>query len=135
MHVVKVDRDKQLVCVDELIEQITMEELQEQLPGHQPRYIVYRYDFLSLVFALAKNLFKWNYSFNNSYKMIHDDQRVSYPMCFIFYTPRDSQMELQMMYAGTKRALQKEADLTKVYEIRELDELTEEWLKENLTRV
>lgn len=40
---VKVDRDKQLVCVDELIEQITMEELQEQLPGHQPRYIVYRY--------------------------------------------------------------------------------------------
>ncbi|KAG4080306.1 hypothetical protein HA402_010798 [Bradysia odoriphaga] len=108
---VKVDRDKQLVCVDELIEQITMEELQEQLPGHQPRYIVY------------------------SYKMIHDDQRVSYPMCFIFYTPRDSQMELQMMYAGTKRALQKEADLTKVYEIRELDELTEDWLKENLTRV
>ncbi|XP_037036890.1 glia maturation factor beta [Bradysia coprophila] len=109
--ILKVDRDKQLVCVDELIEQITMEELQEQLPGHQPRYIVY------------------------SYKMIHDDQRVSYPMCFIFYTPRDSQMELQMMYAGTKRALQKEADLTKVYEIRELDELTEDWLKENLTRV
>lgn len=71
----------------------------------------------------------------NSYKMIHEDQRVSYPMCFIFYTPRDSQMELQMMYAGTKRALQKEADLTKVYEIRELDELTEDWLKENLTRV
>lgn len=109
--ILKVDRDKQLVCVDELIDQITMEELQEQLPGHQPRYIVY------------------------SYKMIHDDQRVSYPMCFIFYTPRDSQMELQMMYAGTKRALQKEADLTKVYEIRELDELTEDWLKENLTRV
>lgn len=47
MHIVKVDRDKQLVCVDELIEQITMEELQEQLPGHQPRYIVYRYDFLA----------------------------------------------------------------------------------------
>lgn len=42
-YTVKVDRDKQLVCVDELIEQITMEELQEQLPGHQPRYIVYRY--------------------------------------------------------------------------------------------
>ncbi|KAJ6633283.1 Glia maturation factor gamma [Pseudolycoriella hygida] len=109
--ILKVDRDKQLVCVDELIEEITMEELQEQLPGHQPRYIVY------------------------SYKMVHDDNRVSYPMCFIFYTPRDSQMELQMMYAGTKRALQKEADLTKVYEIRELDELTEDWLKENLTRV
>lgn len=110
-NLVKVDREKQLVCVDEHIEDITIDDLQEQLPGHQPRYIVY------------------------SYKMIHDDQRVSYPMCFIFYTPRDSQIELQMMYAGTKRALAREADLTKTYEIRELDELTEEWLRENLTRI
>lgn len=107
---VKVDREKQLVCVDELLDEISVDELQEQLPGHQPRYIVY------------------------SYKMIHDDNRISYPMCFIFYTPRDSQMELQIMYAGTKRALQREADLTRVYEIRELDELTEEWLKEKLAR-
>lgn len=38
------------------------------------------------------------------------------------------------MYAGTKLALQKEADLTRVYEIRELDELTEEWLYEKLSK-
>jgi len=62
----------------------------------------------------------------------HDDQRISYPMCFIFYTPRDSQIGLQMMYACTKSALQREVDLTRVYEIRELDELTEEWLREKL---
>lgn len=111
MKTVKVDREKQLVCVDELLDEITIDDLQEQLPGHQPRYIVY------------------------SYKMIHSDNRVSYPMCFIFYTPRDSQMELQIMYAGTKRALQREADLTRSYEIRELDELTEDWLKEKLTRI
>lgn len=66
--------------------------------------------------------------------MEHDDGRLSYPMCFIYYTPRDSQMELQIMYAGTKLALQKEADLTRVYEVRELDELTEEWLKEKLSK-
>lgn len=66
--------------------------------------------------------------------MEHPDGRTSYPMCFIFYTPRDSQMELQIMYAGTKLALQREADLTRVYEIRELDELTEEWLKEKLSK-
>lgn len=107
----KVDREKQLVCVDELLDEISVDDLQEQLPGHQPRYIVY------------------------SYKMVHADNRISYPMCFIFYTPRDSQMELQIMYAGTKRALQREADLTRVYEVRELDELTEEWLKEKLARV
>lgn len=110
-HLVKVDREKQLVCVDELLDEITVDDLQEQLPGHQPRYIVY------------------------SYKMVHADNRISYPMCFIFYTPRDSQMELQIMYAGTKRALQREADLTRVYEVRELDELTEDWLKEKLARV
>lgn len=110
IKLVKVDREKQLVCVDELLDEISVDELQEQLPGHQPRYIVY------------------------SYKMVHDDNRISYPMCFIFYTPRDSQMELQIMYAGSKRALQREADLTRVYEVRELDELTEDWLREKLAR-
>jgi hypothetical protein len=46
----------------------------------------------------------------------------------------DSQIELQIMYAGTKMALQHEADLTRVYEVRELEELTEEWLKEKLSK-
>lgn len=66
--------------------------------------------------------------------MMHADGRISYPMCFIFYTPRDSQIELQIMYAGTKLALQREAELTRTYEIRELEELTEEWLKEKLSK-
>lgn len=38
------------------------------------------------------------------------------------------------MYAGTKLALQNEADLTRVYEVRELDELTDEWLQEKLSK-
>ena len=50
------------------------------------------------------------------------------------YVLPDSQMELQIMYAGTKLALQKEADLTRVYEVRELDELTEQWLQEKLCK-
>lgn len=106
--IVKVDREKQSVVLDEFIEDISVEELQDSLPGHQPRYVIY------------------------TYKMVHDDQRISYPMCFIFYTPRDSQIELQMMYACTKSALQREVDLTRVYEIRELDELTEDWLRAKL---
>lgn len=105
---VKVDREKQLVVLDDCLDDVSVDELQELLPGHQPRYVIY------------------------TYKMIHDDARISYPMCFIFYTPRDSQIELQMMYACTRSALQREINLTRVYEIRELDELTEEWLKEKL---
>ena len=48
--------------------------------------------------------------------------------------PADAKPQLQMMYAGSKLSLVKEADLTKVYEIRELEELTEEWLVEKLQK-
>lgn len=131
MIIVKVDREKQKVCVDEILDDVTLEELREILPSHQPRYVIY------------------------CCKMEHEDGRVSFPMCFIYFTPRgiihaietiilinilfkyycqylfpDSHMELQIMYAGTKMALQREANLTRVYEIRELDELTDEWLQD-----
>ena len=39
-----------------------------------------------------------------------------------------------MMYAGSKLSLVKEAELTKVFEIRCLEELTEEWLNSKLKR-
>lgn len=64
---VKIDKETHTVLVDEHIDDITIDDLQDQLPSHQPRYVIY------------------------SYKMIHDD-RVSYPMCFIYLTPRDSQV-------------------------------------------
>ncbi|XP_023025355.1 glia maturation factor [Leptinotarsa decemlineata] len=102
--VLKVDREKQQIILDREFDSISFEDLQEYLPSHQPRYIVL------------------------SYRQRHRDGRVSYPLCFIFFTPRDSHAELQMMYAGSKIALQQEADLTRGYEIRELEDLTEEWL-------
>lgn len=49
---VKVDREKQSVVLDEFIDDISVDELQDTLPGHQPRYVIY------------------------TYKMVHDDQRV-----------------------------------------------------------
>jgi hypothetical protein len=41
-------------------------------------------------------------------------------------------MELQMLYARSKLLLQKEADLTKSFEIREMEDFTEEWLRAKL---
>ncbi|KAF2893665.1 hypothetical protein ILUMI_12520 [Ignelater luminosus] len=102
--ILKVDREKQEIIIDEIVEDITIEDLQETLPSHQPRYVVL------------------------SYKRNHDDGRISFPLCFIFYTPRDSHAELQMMYAGSKMSIQREFQLTRAYEVRELEELTEEWL-------
>lgn len=64
----KVDREKQQVCVDEILDNVTLEELREILPGHQPRYVIY------------------------CCKMEHGDGRVSFPMCFIYFTPRGYMM-------------------------------------------
>lgn len=61
---VKVDREKQKICIDNILDDISIDELRESLPSHQPRYVIY------------------------SYKMQHHDGRVSYPMCFIYFTPR-----------------------------------------------
>ncbi|KAF5279892.1 hypothetical protein FQR65_LT15162 [Abscondita terminalis] len=102
--ILKVDREKQEILIDDIMEGVEITDLQEALPGHQPRYIII------------------------SYKRNHDDGRVSFPLCFIFYTPRDSHAELQMLYAGSKMSLQKECSLTRSFDIRELEELTEEWL-------
>ncbi|CAH1642193.1 unnamed protein product [Spodoptera littoralis] len=92
------------------LENVELEELQDILPSHQPRFIVY------------------------SYKMEHDDGRVSFPMCFIFYTPRDAHMELQVMYAGTQRALAAAVGAPRLLEVREIDELTADWLNEKLKK-
>lgn len=108
--ILTVSRAKQKVCIQELLEDVSIEEVQDFIPAHEPRYIIY------------------------TYKMQHSDGRISFPMCFIFYTPRGIQMELQVLYASMKMILQKEAEVTKVFEVRELEELTEEWLKEKLDR-
>lgn len=39
----QVNREKQALEVDEQLESIDLEELQDVLPSHQPRFIVYRY--------------------------------------------------------------------------------------------
>lgn len=107
--VLKVDREKKLVITDELFEDIKLDDLQEHLPSHQPRYILF------------------------NYHMTHSDNRLSNPVVFIFYTPRDSQPDLQVLYASMKVLLTREVGLPRVYEVRELDDLTEDWLQGKLS--
>ncbi|KAK2707175.1 glia maturation factor beta-like [Artemia franciscana] len=108
--ILKVNRENQEICVDEELEDIELEDLQNALPSHQPRFVLF------------------------SSKVEHGDGRFSYPLVFIFVTPRDCQPELMMMYAGTKLSIVREMDLTKVYEIRDVEELTEEWLLSKLVK-
>uniref|UniRef100_A0A8C6NIM3 Glia maturation factor n=1 Tax=Nothobranchius furzeri TaxID=105023 RepID=A0A8C6NIM3_NOTFU len=95
----KIDMEKQLVVLEEEYEDISLDDLKEELPD---------------------------------YKYIHADGRVSYPLCFIFSSPMGCKPEQQMMYAGSKNRLIQAAELTKVFETRNVDDLTEEWLKNRL---
>ncbi|KAG8013138.1 Glia maturation factor beta [Nibea albiflora] len=106
--VMKIDKDKQLVILEEEHEDISPDDLKDELPERQPRY-----------------------PFNN-YKYQHDDGRVSYPLCFIFSSPVGCRPEQQMMYAGSKNKLVHTVQLSKVFEIRNTEDLTEEWLREKL---
>ncbi|XP_060938295.1 glia maturation factor beta [Limanda limanda] len=106
--IMKIDKEKQLVILEEEYEDISPDDLGGELPERQPRFIVY------------------------SYKYVHDDGRVSYPLCFIFSSPVGCKPELQMMYAGSKLQLVQTVKMSKVFEIRNTEDLTEEWLKEKL---
>ncbi|XP_022090880.1 glia maturation factor gamma-like [Acanthaster planci] len=104
----KILEQKVEVVLDEEFDDISVDELQAELPSAQPRYVYLSY----------------------CYK--HSDGRVSYPLIFIFISPIGCKPELQMMYAGTKNSLVGEAGATKVFELRSTEELTEEYLLEKL---
>ncbi|XP_053330156.1 glia maturation factor gamma [Spea bombifrons] len=104
----KIDRERQLVELEEEFQDISPDDLQNELPEPLRRFLVY------------------------SYKYEHEDGRVSYPLCLIFSSPVGCKPEQQMMYAGSKNRLVQIGELTKVFEIRNTSDLTEEWLKERL---
>ncbi|KAK7806386.1 hypothetical protein U0070_024733 [Myodes glareolus] len=130
--IMKIDKDKRLVVLDEELEGVSPDELKDELPERQPRY--------PSLSGLGQFLLSRGFSFFNlrktfivySYKYQHDDGRVSYPLCFIFSSPVGCKPEQQMMYAGSKNKLVQTAELTKVFEIRNTEDLTEEWLREKL---
>lgn len=104
----KIDPKSQTVTVEEEYEDTSVEELQAELPEHQPRFLVL------------------------SYVRNHGDGRVSYPLCFIYICPSGCKTELSMMYAGTRNSLQQELGLTKDFELRSTEDFTQEWLDEKL---
>ncbi|KAK2853207.1 hypothetical protein Q7C36_008408 [Tachysurus vachellii] len=128
--IMKIDKDRQLVVLDEEYEDISPDELKDELPERQPRYPFL--SPLSLSLSLSLSLTHSLTPTSVHYKYQHDDGRVSYPLCFIFSSPVGCKPEQQMMYAGSKNKLVQTVELTKVFEIRNTEDLTEEWLREKL---
>eukprot|EP00048_Salpingoeca_helianthica_P022314 m.17569 g.17569 ORF g.17569 m.17569 type:complete len:142 (-) comp7160_c0_seq1:41-466(-) len=102
--IMKVDHEKMEVVLDEELEDITIDQLAADLPEFSPRYILY------------------------SYCHTHGDGRVSYPLLFIAYCPSGVKPEQNMIYAGTKPALVSAVQATKVFEMQNAEDMTEEWL-------
>ena len=103
----KIDPAGRVLNEEDILDDATPEDLRESLPERQPRFVMY------------------------SCRLDHGDH-VSYPMCLIFSTPRDCKTELMVLYAGTKLSLVKESGVAKVYELRDLEDLDEDWLRQKL---
>jgi len=106
----KIDPKTQTVVIDKEFD-AEIKEVGEDLPEATPRYIAY------------------------SYKRIHPDGRVSYPLIFIFYCPPGISTSLNILYSSTKTNLVNELNISKIFDVRSSDELTEEWLKEKLASI
>ncbi|OWF50376.1 Glia maturation factor gamma [Mizuhopecten yessoensis] len=88
-RILKINAETDEVEMETELEDCSLEEIQEEICEHQPRYIII------------------------SYKYAHDDGRLSYPFFFVFYSPRGCNIEQRMRYAGTKGKLQEELGVTK----------------------
>ncbi|XP_065427235.1 glia maturation factor gamma isoform X4 [Chrysemys picta bellii] len=111
----KIDKERQLVVLEEEFQDISPEELKSELPERQPRYP-------SAVGRGGGIRATWQ-----SAGIAHGGRRPGVCMQDAWCKP-----EQQMMYAGSKNRLVQAAELTKVFEIRTTEDLTEEWLRERL---
>ncbi|ORY85683.1 cofilin/tropomyosin family protein [Protomyces lactucae-debilis] len=93
------------------IEQIeSVDDLVDDLPDNTPRYVL-------LTYALQ-------------YK--NDSGRKADKLALIYWIPRTASTEMATLYASAKVWFQEKCDVAKVLEIREADDLTEEFLEERL---
>ncbi|KAI9228555.1 MAG: glia maturation factor beta-like protein [Piptocephalis tieghemiana] len=107
--ILKINKNDKALEEEEFYEDADMEELVEELPDNQPRM--------------------YGYGIHGQHE--HDDGRISYPLVFIYYTPEASP-QLSVLYASNKVYLQQKAGLGKVFDIRDKEDLTMDWLRESL---
>ena len=104
----KVNPKTQEIVLDQALTDVKIEDLQEELPTAVPRYIVF------------------------AYKYTHKDERVEYPLSFIFYSPPQIRPDLAMMYSSSINIINNELQVQKIFNISSVEELTEEWLLDKL---
>jgi hypothetical protein len=100
------------VQLDESYAEVTPEALAEDLSGSAPRFIIF------------------------SYKIVRDDGRSQYPLCFIYYSPQGGNPATNMLYTRAKSDIITKLgiDDSKCYDIQSADTLTHDWLHTTLCK-
>ncbi|TNN25967.1 Glia maturation factor gamma [Liparis tanakae] len=97
--------DREKIVLEKEYEDISVDELRAELPEREPRFVVY----------IAK--------------YVRKDGQVIYPLCFIHSSPVGSRPDHLMRYAGSRDLLAEASEINDVFETRNTDDLTEEWLR------
>jgi len=93
--VIKINKGKLVMEEVEQFENISIEELAEELPENSPRYVVL------------------------SYELKHKDGRVSFPLVLINWSPTTSETGMLTLHASALINFQTAADVSKVIEMRD----------------
>ncbi|ESK89846.1 glial maturation factor [Moniliophthora roreri MCA 2997] len=107
--VIKINKQKLIMEEVEQFDNISIEELAEELPENSPRYVVL------------------------SHELKHSDGRTSFPLVLINWAPTTSETSLLTLHASAFLDFQTTADVSKVIEIRDGPEsLTQELVDSKL---
>ena len=96
----KINVKELVVETEEVLEGADWEQLVEDLPESVPRYMAVSYEW----------------------KM--KDDRISYPLIFVYYSPEAS-AKLNMLYASTKSRLATALELSKEHDVHSREEMLE----------
>ncbi|EOQ99163.1 Glia maturation factor beta [Wallemia ichthyophaga EXF-994] len=95
--------------VDERLENISVEELADELPENAPRYVVI------------------------SYPLKHADGRLAVPLAMINWKPTTSSPEMNTLHASGLSMFQQVAQVSRIVEVRDgAEALTEDYLNKSL---
>ncbi|KAI9478880.1 MAG: glia maturation factor beta [Benjaminiella poitrasii] len=106
--VLKIDKKSLKIVEDEVHDNISIEDLVEDLPENTPRFIIL------------------------SYELKHDDGRKNFPLVFIYWSPSTCKAEVNMLYASAKTYLQEKIDVMRGFDIHDPETLTDEYLSKRL---
>ncbi|KAG2157240.1 hypothetical protein DEU56DRAFT_750395 [Suillus clintonianus] len=107
--VIKINKSALKMAVDEEYDDISIEDLVEELPRNSPRYVVL------------------------SYELKHRDGRTSFPLVFINWAPSSSETTMMTLHASALLDFQRVAEANKTIEVRDAEEgLTKEIVDERL---